>query len=101
MIQDIPPLRDAIQLQALGYVGVRTKDLEEWAIYATRFLGMQLVDKSRDTLALRMDDRKQRVIVSAADGEGLGGHRLDEDGEGAGGDGEAAFAAGRGEGDVA
>ena len=30
-----------------------------------RFLGMQLVDKSRSTLALRMDDRKQRVIVHA------------------------------------
>jgi 2,3-dihydroxybiphenyl 1,2-dioxygenase len=61
-----------MQLQSLGYVGVRTNDLEEWATYATRFLGMQLVDKSRGTLALRMDDRKQRVIVSADDGEGLG-----------------------------
>jgi 2,3-dihydroxybiphenyl 1,2-dioxygenase len=61
-----------MQLQALGYVGVRTKDLEEWATYATRFLGMQLVEQSRGTLALRMDDRKQRVIVSADDGEGLG-----------------------------
>jgi 2,3-dihydroxybiphenyl 1,2-dioxygenase len=61
-----------MQLQSLGYVGVRTKDLEEWAAYATRFLGMQLVDKSRGALALRMDDRKQRVIVSADGGEGLG-----------------------------
>jgi 2,3-dihydroxybiphenyl 1,2-dioxygenase len=60
-----------MQLQSLGYVGVRTKDLEEWAAYATRFLGMQLVDKSRGALALRMDDRKQRVIVSADGGEGL------------------------------
>ena len=61
-----------MQLQSLGYVGVRTKDLEEWVAYATRFLGMQLVDKSRGALALRMDDRKQRVIVSADDGEGFG-----------------------------
>ena len=60
-----------MQLQSLGYVGVRTKDLAEWAAYATRFLGMQLVDKSRGALALRMDDRKQRVIVSADGGEGL------------------------------
>ena len=58
-------------LQALGYVGIRSKDLEDWAGYATRFLGMQLVDKSRTTLSLRMDDRKQRVIVSA-DAEGGG-----------------------------
>jgi 2,3-dihydroxybiphenyl 1,2-dioxygenase len=56
-------------LQALGYVGIRSKDLEDWAGYATRFLGMQLVDKSHTTLSLRMDDRKQRVIVNA-DGEG-------------------------------
>src|SRR5258708_2073726 len=60
-----------MQLQSLGYVGVRTGDIDQWATYATRFLGMQLVDKSRGTLALRMDDRKQRVIVNADAGEGL------------------------------
>ena len=52
-----------MNLNALGYVGIRTKNLDDWAEYGTRFLGMQLVDKSRGTLALRMDDRKQRVIV--------------------------------------
>ena len=57
-------------LQALGYVGIRSKNLEDWAGYATRFLGMQLVDKSRTTLALRMDDRKQRVIVNADGDDG-------------------------------
>ncbi len=57
-------------LAALGYVGIRAKDLDEWSTYATRFLGMQLVDKSRGTLALRMDDRKQRVIVHADADEG-------------------------------
>src|ERR1700758_186694 len=59
-----------MSLDALGYVGIRTKNLEDWAAYSTRFLGMQLVDQSRGTLALRMDDRKQRVIVHADDGEG-------------------------------
>ena len=59
-----------MQLQALGYVGIRANDLEEWATYGTRFLGMELVEKSRGTLALRMDDRKQRVIVHADAGEG-------------------------------
>ena len=61
-----------MQLQSLGYVGVRTADIEEWETYATRFLGMQLVDTSRATLALRMDDRKQRLIVNADAGEGVG-----------------------------
>jgi len=60
-----------MQLQALGYVGIRAKELDEWATYATRFLGMQRVDKSRSSLALRMDDRKQRVIINADDGEGV------------------------------
>jgi len=31
---------------------------------------MQLVDKSRGTLALRMDDRKQRVIIHTDEDEG-------------------------------
>jgi 2,3-dihydroxybiphenyl 1,2-dioxygenase len=57
-------------LTALGYVGIRTKKLEDWADYGTRFLGMQLVDKSRGALALRMDDRKQRVIVHTDEDEG-------------------------------
>jgi 2,3-dihydroxybiphenyl 1,2-dioxygenase len=59
-------------LEALGYVGIRSTNLEDWETYATRFLGMQLVDKTRDTLSLRMDDRKQRVIVNA-DTEGGAG----------------------------
>ena len=57
-------------LQALGYVGIESKNLEDWTGYATRFLGMQLVEKSRTTLSLRMDDRKQRIIVNAA-GDGV------------------------------
>src|ERR1700739_4168010 len=52
-----------MHLNALGYVGIRTRNLDDWTAYGTRFLGMQLVDQSRGTLALRMDDRKQRVIV--------------------------------------
>lgn len=51
-------------LQALGYVGFGSDKLDDWSAYATRFLGMQLVDKSAASLALRMDDRKQRVIIA-------------------------------------
>ncbi len=61
-----------MQVTGLGYVGVRTKALEDWAAYGTRLLGMQLVDKSRKSLAFRMDDRKQRVIVAEDDGAGIG-----------------------------
>jgi 2,3-dihydroxybiphenyl 1,2-dioxygenase len=51
--------------EALGYIGIRSNNLEDWAGYATRFLGLQLVEKTTNTLSFRMDDRKQRVIVSA------------------------------------
>jgi len=54
-----------MDLQSLGYVGIRAKNIEDWAGYATRFLGMQLIDRSTSSLAFRMDDRKQRVIVNA------------------------------------
>src|SRR5580704_16371561 len=57
-------------LQALGYVGIRAKTLEDWAVFGTSYLGMQLVDKSQSTLAFRMDDRKQRVIIDRDGGEG-------------------------------
>ena len=61
-----------MNLQTLGYVGVRTNSLADWEQYATRLLGMQLVDKTRGGLALRMDDRKQRLLVNADGGEGAG-----------------------------
>ena len=42
-----------MSLQTLGYIGLRTKNLEDWTAYANRFLGMQLVDKSRGTASFR------------------------------------------------
>src|SRR5438477_1970339 len=59
-------------IEALGYIGVRTKDLDDWATYGSNFLGLQRVDKSRSTLAFRMDDRKQRLVVDADGGQGIG-----------------------------
>jgi 2,3-dihydroxybiphenyl 1,2-dioxygenase len=59
-----------MMLQALGYIGIGSDKLEDWESYATRFLGMQLVEKTRAGLALRMDDRKQRVIVNAGSDNG-------------------------------
>src|SRR5712691_10714392 len=60
-----------MDIQGLGYVGIRAKSLEDWTSFGTAFLGMQLVDKSDKTLALRMDDRKQRVVVGEDGGEGV------------------------------
>src|ERR1700675_1795657 len=59
-------------IEALGYIGVRTKDLGDWASYGSNFLGMQRIDKSRTSLAFRMDDRKQRLVVDADGGQGIG-----------------------------
>ena len=55
---------------SFGYMGIRSSKLEDWAAYGSRFLGMQLVDKSNGTLTFRMDDRKQRLVVSQDGGEG-------------------------------
>src|SRR5580704_14646141 len=58
-------MRIAMPVQALGYVGVRARALEDWAAFGSGFLGMQRIDKSRSSLAFRMDDRKQRLVVDA------------------------------------
>jgi 2,3-dihydroxybiphenyl 1,2-dioxygenase len=57
--------------QALGYLGVRAKDLGDWASYGSGLLGLQRLDKTRSSLAFRMDDRKQRIAVEADGGEGI------------------------------
>ena len=57
-------------LQSLGYVGLRARNLEDWASFGENFLGMQLVERSRAALRLRMDDRSQRLIVEADDADG-------------------------------
>ena len=58
-------------IQGLGYVGVRAKSVADWAEFGEKFLGMELVDKSRLSLSLRMDDRKQRLMVAEDGGEGV------------------------------
>jgi len=56
---------------ALGYVGIRAKNTEDWAGYGGNLLGLQVVDKSRTSLAFRMDDRSQRIVIDADGGEGI------------------------------
>src|SRR6266540_5431825 len=59
-------------IEALGYIGVRAKDVGDWASYGEKLLGLQRTDKTRASLAFRMDDRKQRLVVDADGGEGIG-----------------------------
>ncbi len=66
------PIPQTLAPQALGYVGVRARELGDWASYGSGLLGLQRIDKSRSTLAFRMDDRKQRIIVNADGGTGIG-----------------------------
>lgn len=61
-----------MEIKALGYVGIQSGKLEDWSRFSTGLLGMQEVDRSRQSRAFRMDDRRQRLMVSAAENDGLG-----------------------------
>jgi 2,3-dihydroxybiphenyl 1,2-dioxygenase len=60
-----------MEITALGYVGIRSSQLEQWGQMATNLLGMQRVDRAAKVQAYRMDDRKQRLIVDGSDDAGL------------------------------
>jgi len=60
-----------MSIQALGYLGVRSDRLDDWTGYATGLLGMQPVERGGRQLAFRMDDRKQRLVVSEEPGDPL------------------------------
>jgi hypothetical protein len=36
-----------MELQSLGDIGIHAKNLDDWAAYGSRFLGLQIADKSR------------------------------------------------------
>jgi|TARA_B100001105_G_scaffold85227_1_gene67511 2,3-dihydroxybiphenyl 1,2-dioxygenase len=58
-------------ISALGYLGIRSGQIDDWSDFASKLLGMQQVDRAGKTLAFRMDDRKQRLIVSDETGDTL------------------------------
>ena len=58
-------------ISSLGYIGIRSKDLHQWTDFATGQLGMALQDSGGQSLAFRMDDRKQRLVVSSEPGDAL------------------------------
>ncbi|MEG3125957.1 VOC family protein [Sphingomonas sp. GB1N7] len=61
-----------MELLALGYIGIRSAHLDDWSNYATGLLGMQPIDVTAGARAFRMDDRKQRLVISADDGDTIG-----------------------------
>jgi len=50
-------------IKALGYLGFHAHSIEDWTRYGAEFLGLQLAEQSAGTLAFRMDDRKQRLLI--------------------------------------
>ena len=56
---------------ALGYLGIRSDRLDEWADFAGGLLGMQKIDRGSTALAFRMDDQAQRLLVSNEPGDTL------------------------------
>jgi len=53
-----------MRLLSLGYVGISTESLQDWAEYGPNLLGLQKQDKGGGTLSFRMDDRAQRLFVA-------------------------------------
>jgi 2,3-dihydroxybiphenyl 1,2-dioxygenase len=58
-------------ISSLGYLGVHSDKLEDWSGFASGLLGMQEVDRGGRALSFRMDDRKQRFVVSGEPGDEL------------------------------
>src|SRR5437868_13227160 len=52
-------------LSSFGYFGVHSDRLTDWETYGKNLLGLELVEKTATTLKFRMDDRKQRILVSS------------------------------------
>jgi 2,3-dihydroxybiphenyl 1,2-dioxygenase len=57
-------------VQALGYAGFGSADLDDWRQFGTDLVGLQAVERSPSLLAFRMDDRKQRIVIDRALPEG-------------------------------
>lgn len=60
------------RVEALGYLGLRVKSLDDWEVFATEILGMTATREEidgEDALVLRMDERAHRVTLRAGDDE--------------------------------
>src|SRR5437868_3817973 len=57
---------EVMEIQAFGYLGVGSSNLDDWATFATSSIGVQSVDRASSMRAFRMDDRKQRLFIDRA-----------------------------------
>src|SRR4029079_14333555 len=57
-------------LLGLGYAGFGSDALEDWRRCGTGIVGFQAVERCNSLLAFRMDDRKQRIVIDRALGDG-------------------------------
>jgi 2,3-dihydroxybiphenyl 1,2-dioxygenase len=57
-------------LRALGYAGFGSDKLDDWREFGTNLVGFQAIERGNSLLAFRMDDRKQRVVIDRALGDG-------------------------------
>ncbi|MGH7073297.1 MAG: VOC family protein [Stellaceae bacterium] len=60
-----------MELQSLGYIGIRADSIEEWAELGPNLFGLEQVERTRSALRFRMDDRSQRIVVTAEGGTGI------------------------------
>ena len=58
-------------IKSLGYLGVRSNNVDDWKYFAGKVLAMQLADHGGRQLSFRMDDLVQRLVVSDEPGETL------------------------------
>src|SRR3954469_6142119 len=57
-------------LLGLGYAGFGSDALDDWRQFGTGMVGFQAVQRGHSLLASRVDDRKQRIVIDRAMGEG-------------------------------
>src|SRR4051795_7807128 len=57
-------------LLGLGYAGFGSDALDDWRQFGTGLVGLQAVERGNSLLAFRMDDRKQRIVIDRAMGDG-------------------------------
>src|SRR5262245_6759755 len=66
-------------LNSFGYASLRSDKIDDWAEYGGKFLGLQLVERTNSALKFRMDDRKQRIVISSEEaGEGAFGWEVED-----------------------
>jgi 2,3-dihydroxybiphenyl 1,2-dioxygenase len=57
-------------ISGLGYAGFGSDKLEDWRQFGTSLVGFQAIERGNSLLSFRMDDRKQRIVIDRAMGDG-------------------------------